>query len=146
MAQSNRKFWIGLLVGSVVGTVSALLLAPKAGRELRHDLAEGAKQANEKSQQLAKQVSDKTSEWVEAAKEKTSDWKHALQERFSSHEEKALVSSIVNEQADGIDIEVQAEIAMSEQTSDTCLASDKKEAIAVVSDNTSVKQKAQLIK
>ncbi|WP_051287309.1 YtxH domain-containing protein [Paenibacillus taiwanensis] len=146
MAQSQRKFWVGLLVGSVVGTVSALLLAPKPGRELRHDLTEGAKQASEKSQQLAKQVSDKTSEWVEAAKEKTSDWKHALQERFGNHDEKVLVSSVANEQAEDITVEAAAAVALSGNASDLGLTADQKVAIVVVSDNAAVNQQAQPIK
>lgn len=37
--QINAKdFLIGALVGGVVGSLAALLLAPKAGKELRHDI------------------------------------------------------------------------------------------------------------
>lgn len=58
MANGKKKFWIGTLVGGVVGSVAALLLAPKSGRELRADIAEGAQQLNEKTQRLAKQIEE----------------------------------------------------------------------------------------
>ncbi|BFH15422.1 YtxH domain-containing protein [Paenibacillus melissococcoides] len=72
MANGNKKFWIGTLVGGVVGSVAALLLAPKSGRELRADIAEGAQQLNEKTQQLAKQIGEQKDNFVAAAREKAS--------------------------------------------------------------------------
>ncbi|MGZ9583006.1 YtxH domain-containing protein [Paenibacillus marinisediminis] len=75
---SNRKFWIGTLVGGVVGGVTALLFAPKAGRELRQDIADGAKQASEKTQQLAQQIGDRTTSLIDTAKEKTVGLKRTI--------------------------------------------------------------------
>ncbi|WGU94878.1 YtxH domain-containing protein [Paenibacillus dendritiformis] len=84
MANGNKKFWIGTLVGSVVGSVAALLLAPKSGRELRADIAEGAQQLNEKTQRLAKQIGEQKDNFLEAAREKAtgiqkqwSNWRQA---------------------------------------------------------------------
>lgn len=82
MTQNNndRSFWIGAIVGGVVGGLTALLLAPKAGRELRQDLAEGAKQATEKTQQIAHQLGEKTTDFVGAAREKKNGMKRSFQE------------------------------------------------------------------
>ena len=50
MKDSNKSLLWGALIGSVVGSVTALLLAPKSGRELRQDISEGARQVTEKGQ------------------------------------------------------------------------------------------------
>ncbi|NMM55305.1 YtxH domain-containing protein [Paenibacillus aquistagni] len=96
MASKNQQsFLIGALVGTIAGGITALLLAPKAGRELRHDIAAGTKQASEKAQEVVKQVSERTAGLVETAKEKTSEWRQRLQSlREGREEELAQVSSL----------------------------------------------------
>ncbi|WP_195571694.1 YtxH domain-containing protein [Paenibacillus sp. 1001270B_150601_E10] len=80
MASKNQQsFLIGALVGTIAGGVAALLFAPKPGRELRQDIAEGTKQATGKAQEVVKQVSERTVGFVESAKEKTAEWKQKLQ-------------------------------------------------------------------
>jgi gas vesicle protein len=69
--QRSKDIIIGALAGTVLGAVTALLLAPKSGRELRTDIADGYQQVSEKTQQAAKQVSSQTSEWIGKAKELT---------------------------------------------------------------------------
>lgn len=70
MAKSRGKdFLIGAVVGSTLGALSALLFAPKAGKELRSDIANQAKAVGEKSQELAKTVSDHTTEWAGKVKD-----------------------------------------------------------------------------
>jgi gas vesicle protein len=77
---SGKSFVVGALIGSVLGAVTALLSAPKSGRELRQDIADQARNAAEKTQEIAGNVSRKTaqiartiggtaSEWVSLAKE-----------------------------------------------------------------------------
>lgn len=97
--QTNRQFWLGALVGGIVGGVTALLFAPKPGRELRQDIADGAKHATEKTQLLASQFGDKTGELIEAAKEKTIELKRSIHEwrqgrTEDEDEERAEVASI----------------------------------------------------
>lgn len=82
---NNRTFWIGALVGGVVGGVTALLLAPKSGRELRQDLADGAKQ-----------VTEKTADFVGAAREKKNGFKRSFQEWRNGSSEEQLNESIAN--------------------------------------------------
>ncbi|MBB3109836.1 gas vesicle protein [Paenibacillus phyllosphaerae] len=57
---NNKGFLYGLLAGGLVGSISALLFAPKPGKELRQDIASGAQQVGEKTVKLAGQVGDTT--------------------------------------------------------------------------------------
>jgi len=66
---SNKSLLWGALIGSVVGSVTALLLAPKSGRELRQDITEGARQVSEKGQELAGIVGEQSSQIVSKVKE-----------------------------------------------------------------------------
>jgi len=60
MAKPNKSFLIGALVGGVVGSVTALLFAPKAGKELRKDIAVGAQQVGESTKKIAGTVGETT--------------------------------------------------------------------------------------
>lgn len=104
---NNRTFWIGALVGGVVGGVTALLLAPKSGRELRQDLADGAKQATEKTQQFAHQIGEKTADIVEAAREKKNGFKRSFQEWRNGCSEEQLNEPIahVSSLDEGVELE-----------------------------------------
>lgn len=64
-----KSFIIGTLVGGAIGAVTALLFAPKPGRELRADLAEGYEAVSQKTQEIARSVSAQTSELVGKAKQ-----------------------------------------------------------------------------
>ncbi|MFE5319012.1 YtxH domain-containing protein [Paenibacillus sp. NPDC056579] len=94
MAEKKGKdLLVGAVVGTVLGAVTALLLAPKSGRELRSDLAEGVQTISEKTQHVAENVIDKskqlagtisektqiigsqTTEWAGKVKEKALAWK-----------------------------------------------------------------------
>ena len=60
MSENNSGgFFLGALLGGVVGAAVALAFAPKTGRELRADLSTGTKQAF-----------DKVDEWKDVAVEK----------------------------------------------------------------------------
>ncbi|UQZ82902.1 YtxH-like protein [Paenibacillus konkukensis] len=92
--KKGKDLLVGAVVGTVLGAVTALLLAPKSGRELRADLAEGVHTVSEKTQQVAGTVADKskqlagtlsektqlignqTSEWAGKVKEKALSWKN----------------------------------------------------------------------
>lgn len=57
-----KDFIIGAFVGGVVGAATALFLAPKAGKELRNDVAIQASQFKEKSAELTSTAKEKTVE------------------------------------------------------------------------------------
>jgi gas vesicle protein len=86
--QRGKELVIGAVIGGILGAVTALLFAPKSGRELRADIADQYHQISDKTQQIASDVSQKTtgivknvgnhtSEWIGKAKEAAS---HALGE------------------------------------------------------------------
>ncbi|MUT66894.1 YtxH domain-containing protein [Paenibacillus sp. NEAU-GSW1] len=60
MAKQTKGFLLGALAGGVVGSIAALLLAPKAGKELRQDITVGAQKVSETTVRVAGQVGDTT--------------------------------------------------------------------------------------
>ena len=66
-----KDFIIGTLVGGIVGTLAALLLAPKSGKELRGDLNSQAYLLREKTDQLRDAAMMKSSELTSTVKDKT---------------------------------------------------------------------------
>ena len=67
-----KDFVIGALVGGIVGAAAGLLLAPKAGSELRGDVAHQAVNIKEKSVELSQQLKDQSTHLVDKVKSKTS--------------------------------------------------------------------------
>lgn len=55
----NKNFLVGAVIGGVLGAVSALLLAPKAGCELREDISDLYENAKESTNKLACDVSER---------------------------------------------------------------------------------------
>ncbi|MCD1258996.1 YtxH domain-containing protein [Paenibacillus athensensis] len=70
----GKDLLIGAVVGSVLGAATALLFAPKSGRELRSDIAGQAQTISEKTQQAAAAVSQRTQEIAKTVGSTTSDW------------------------------------------------------------------------
>ena len=67
-----KDFVIGALVGGIVGAAAGLLLAPKAGSELRGDVAHQAVNIKDKSVELSQQLKDQSTQLVDKVKAKTS--------------------------------------------------------------------------
>ncbi|MNJ52715.1 YtxH-like protein [compost metagenome] len=59
-AKKSKGWIVGAAVGSVVGSVAALLLAPKPGKEVRKDIAVGARKAGEKTSEVAQKVGEQS--------------------------------------------------------------------------------------
>jgi len=64
-------FFVGILIGAVIGAVAALLTTPKPGREMRDELATSAKdaagrarEAAEKAAERAKEAAGGAGDWV----------------------------------------------------------------------------------
>jgi len=72
--QRGKSFLIGVLVGGVAGAIGALLTAPKAGRELRKDIAEQAGIIGGKTQQIAETVGQRTQQVAKSISAHTSEW------------------------------------------------------------------------
>ncbi|MDM5200107.1 MULTISPECIES: YtxH domain-containing protein [Fictibacillus] len=67
---NSKDFIIGALVGGIVGAASALLMAPKSGKELRNDLSD-----------QAGTIRDKSTEWSSMAKDKSSNIARTVSEQ-----------------------------------------------------------------
>lgn len=97
MASENKgkKFLAGAVVGSVLGAVTALLFAPKSGRELRADLADGYQQVSEKSQKVAEEVGQKTKQLAIAVSDTTSTTAKTISRQTSEWAGKAKSLAVV---------------------------------------------------
>lgn len=88
--KKGKDMLIGAVVGTVLGAVTALLLAPKSGKELRADLAEGVHNVSEKTQQVAGNVLDKSKQLASTISEKTHSLGSSTTEWAGKVKEKAL--------------------------------------------------------
>ncbi len=68
---STKNFFIGTLIGAAVGSLTALLLAPKSGKELRVDLNNQAYQLRDRTDHIRESVSIKGNELTSTVKDKT---------------------------------------------------------------------------
>lgn len=86
---SAANFLVGVIVGSVVGAATALLLAPKSGRELRSDINQQVGTLKEKSGEWKDTVVEKSSEISAVAKEKSEQIRQVAAEKAEIVKEKA---------------------------------------------------------
>jgi gas vesicle protein len=63
-----------LLIGGGIGAVLALLFAPKAGSELRGDIADVTRKGIDKTREGARYVGDKAGDYYGAVRDKAGDW------------------------------------------------------------------------
>lgn len=75
---ASKNFLAGALVGGVVGAAAALLLTPKAGKELRIALNHQVNNLLEKTNQLSDDVVEKSSELAAITKDKTATLSKAV--------------------------------------------------------------------
>jgi gas vesicle protein len=65
----KKGFAIGALFGGLVGGITALLFAPKAGNKLRKDIVKKYQTVSDKTCEFIDGVCEQTSELVEKAKD-----------------------------------------------------------------------------
>lgn len=75
---NGKDFAIGALVGGILGAAAALLLAPKAGRELRNDVT-----------LQASNLKTKSADYTTVVKEKATDLSQKVQEQSAKVVDKA---------------------------------------------------------
>jgi gas vesicle protein len=68
----TRHFLLGTVLGTVAGAVTALLLAPKTGRELRGNISFQVENLAEKTQKIANDVSERSQEIAKTLTTQTS--------------------------------------------------------------------------
>lgn len=123
MKKDTKGLLWGILAGSVVGSVTALLFAPKPGKELRKDIADGTTGAIEKVQEIAVQAGDKGTELYTKAKEavesvviEVKQW--SKQCDTEEVEEKAAVSGIADDEAAIVEAAITADSEGSKNNGD----------------------------
>ena len=78
-----------LLIGGGIGAIIALLFAPKAGHELRGDIADATRKGIDKTKETAGQLQEKAGEYYEVSREKASEFYSTAQEKASELAETA---------------------------------------------------------
>lgn len=71
----TRNFFIGTLVGGIVGSIAALLFAPKSGKELREDISEQVQNVSEKTAEIATTITSKTQNIAKQVTGEVRSWK-----------------------------------------------------------------------
>lgn len=90
MTNQNRQakdFLIGAAVGGVLGTVTALLTAPKSGKRLRQDLSDVYEDLTDKTNDMACQVGKRSRSWLKNVKGQTADWTERARSMMEEEEE-----------------------------------------------------------
>lgn len=72
--KNAAKVVAGLGIGAVAGVLAGTLLAPKAGKETREDLAKGAKETLEKAKDSVYLAKEKISRTLEEKKANSSEY------------------------------------------------------------------------
>src|SRR5688500_14493886 len=76
--EGGGGFMIGLLTGTVIGAGLGMLLAPKAGSDLRGQVAEQAKQFGTKASEQWGKASEAASGWAEKGREVVNQAREAV--------------------------------------------------------------------
>ncbi|MFD3257991.1 YtxH domain-containing protein [Paenibacillus lentus] len=106
MSKGNKGWIWGAAIGTIVGSVTALLFAPKPGKELRKDIADGARQVGEKTGEIATKVGEQSAHLAEKVKETAGSliqdiqtWRECKEEETVSEasDKEAQISAIVVE-------------------------------------------------
>lgn len=120
---STKDFLIGALVGGIVGATTALLLAPKSGKDLRQDINEQSHLIKEKTSTFKDTAIDKGSEFVAAAKEKTASLSQTVQEQSAN-----IMNKIKSEKDAALDDLELTEEEIEQKLSEAKLSFDETEA------------------
>lgn len=100
----GSKGWIwGAAVGTVVGSVTALLLAPKAGKEVRKDIAVGARKAGEKTTEVANKVGEQSVQIAGKVKNTADGLVQDFQNWRSGKNEEAPVVTVSSDSAEAVE-------------------------------------------
>ncbi|MCY9696075.1 YtxH domain-containing protein [Paenibacillus alginolyticus] len=100
---------LGLVIGGAVGAITSLLLAPKAGSELREDLSNTYRTFNDKTSQLASAVGQKTQDIISTVSDKTQDIASVVSEKTQeaasavSEKTKDIANTVSHQASEAVD-------------------------------------------
>ncbi|HEX3177150.1 MAG TPA: YtxH domain-containing protein [Methylomirabilota bacterium] len=72
------------LLGGLIGAASALLLAPKTGREIRDQLLERGNEFARRAQEMANDVQGRTGDWLDKSRELFEEQTQRLMSAFEA--------------------------------------------------------------
>nr|WP_106780466.1 YtxH domain-containing protein [Lysinibacillus timonensis] len=98
-----KDFVIGAFVGGIVGAAVGLLLAPKAGKDLRSDVASQAVTLREKGVELSTTAKEKTVQLVDKVKSKSPKVPTVFDDGTVSAEGEEPLELIENELEEGLE-------------------------------------------
>ena len=109
-----KSFMWGTLTGAVAGTVAALLLAPKSGKELRKDISVTAHKVGDKTAELGRQagtavqsIARKTTAFASDAKQAAGRFVTDIRSRKQDSQSEVAASEAVEQTAAADDSAVQ---------------------------------------
>jgi gas vesicle protein len=92
--ERGKDLLVGAVVGGLLGAVTALLFAPKSGRELRADISEQAHAVSEKTQHVAEQFVDKSKQVATTVGTKTQEIAKTVSEHTTEWAGKAKETAV----------------------------------------------------
>lgn len=92
-------FFMGLLVGTVLGSGLGMLLAPKAGTDLRGEIRQRARDVGQKAADRYREAGDKASSWAEHGRETVDRVRSAVSS--GAEEVRRFAARTAGEQATG---------------------------------------------
>ncbi|WP_100331874.1 YtxH domain-containing protein [Bacillus xiapuensis] len=134
---NTKDFFIGALIGGMVGAAAALLLAPKSGKELRDDLNLQAGSLKERASDWADMAKEKSGGLATAARSKTSSLAKAVQEQSDAALNKAkTIAPSSSSQSNSSEAEGLGDAAKEAMKETAATVSDKLEETKKIFDET----------
>jgi gas vesicle protein len=92
MAENEKQqghFFMGFLIGSVLGALAGIFFAPKSGKELRSDIKEKGSEVLKDAKEIYTDASMKAKEVIAEAKHQAEELKKEADRHFSETRQKA---------------------------------------------------------
>ena len=88
-----KTFLLGALFGGVIGAATALLFAPKSGKELRRDIADTTADMYDKATDLVIESKQKAQHFIDSAKQQADSILHKTSDYFNDVNEQITTST-----------------------------------------------------
>ena len=104
----DARFWSGALLGTAVGVIVGIFLAPRSGKDLRTDIQSGVKNAADEVQDRIEHIKENITDSISAVKEGISKTAEGVKQKIESvcekDEDPMVKEDTVKEEAENIKI------------------------------------------